>query len=84
MKAILGIKKGMTRVFKDDKMVPVTIVDTSSGKVRRNYWQYMNSRWNALSALFKRNGIDQIVLKTGESYDDKLVRFFKKRMKQFR
>jgi large subunit ribosomal protein L3 len=33
MKAILGIKKGMTRVFKDDKMIPVTIVDTSSCKV---------------------------------------------------
>ncbi|KUK77449.1 MAG: 50S ribosomal protein L3 [candidate division WS6 bacterium 34_10] len=33
MKAILGIKKGMTRVFKDQKMVPVTIIDTSSCKV---------------------------------------------------
>ncbi|HPQ78921.1 MAG TPA: 50S ribosomal protein L3 [Candidatus Dojkabacteria bacterium] len=29
MKAILGIKKGMTRVFKDDKVVPVTVIDTS-------------------------------------------------------
>ncbi|MDD3474718.1 MAG: 50S ribosomal protein L3 [Candidatus Dojkabacteria bacterium] len=35
MKAILGIKKGMTRVFKDDKMVPVTIIDTSSCKVAK-------------------------------------------------
>jgi large subunit ribosomal protein L3 len=35
MKAILGIKKGMTRVFKDDKMVPVTVVDTSSCKVAK-------------------------------------------------
>jgi large subunit ribosomal protein L3 len=35
MKAILGIKKGMTRVFKDDKMVPVTVIDTSSCKVAR-------------------------------------------------
>jgi large subunit ribosomal protein L3 len=33
MKAILGIKKGMTRVLRDDKMVPVTIIDTSSCKV---------------------------------------------------
>jgi large subunit ribosomal protein L3 len=33
MKAILGIKKGMTRVFREDKMVPVTIVDTSTCKV---------------------------------------------------
>jgi large subunit ribosomal protein L3 len=35
MKAILGIKKGMTRVFKDQKMVPVTIIDTTSCKVTR-------------------------------------------------
>lgn len=28
MKALIGIKKGMTRVFKDDKVIPVTIIDT--------------------------------------------------------
>ena len=28
MKALIGIKKGMTRVFKDDKIVPVTVIDT--------------------------------------------------------
>ncbi|MCA9374892.1 50S ribosomal protein L3 [Candidatus Dojkabacteria bacterium] len=27
MKAVLGIKKGMTRVFRDEKAVPVTILD---------------------------------------------------------
>jgi len=35
MKAILGVKKGMTRLFVDDKMVPVTIVDTSTCKVAK-------------------------------------------------
>jgi len=35
MKAILGIKKGMTRVFKDGAMIPVTIVDTSLCKVAK-------------------------------------------------
>lgn len=29
MKALIGIKKGMTRIFKDDKVVPVTIIDTT-------------------------------------------------------
>lgn len=29
MKALIGIKKGMTRVFVDDKVVPVTVVDTA-------------------------------------------------------
>ena len=28
MKALIGIKKGMTRIFKDDKVVPVTVIDT--------------------------------------------------------
>jgi large subunit ribosomal protein L3 len=28
MKALIGIKKGMTRIFNEDKVVPVTIVDT--------------------------------------------------------
>jgi large subunit ribosomal protein L3 len=30
MKALIGIKKGMTRVFRDNKVVPVTIVDISN------------------------------------------------------
>ena len=29
MKALIGIKKGMTRVIKDDKIVPVTVLDIS-------------------------------------------------------
>jgi large subunit ribosomal protein L3 len=29
MKALIGIKKGMTRVFKGDKVVPVTVLDVS-------------------------------------------------------
>ena len=29
MKALIGIKKGMTRVFKEDKVVPVTVLDVS-------------------------------------------------------
>lgn len=28
MKALLGIKKGMTRIFDEDRVIPVTIVDT--------------------------------------------------------
>lgn len=35
MKAILGIKKGMTRVFEGDKAVPVTVVDVSGCKIAR-------------------------------------------------
>ncbi len=33
MKAILGIKKGMTRIFSKDKAVPVTVVDVTGCKI---------------------------------------------------
>jgi len=35
MKAILGIKKGMTRIFEGDKAVPVTVVDVNGCKIAR-------------------------------------------------
>jgi len=59
-------------------------VDTSSKKLRKKYWLYMNNRLNELSELFKRNGVDQISLRTGKAYEDELIRFFKKRVRQFR
>jgi len=57
MKAILGIKKGMTRVFEDDKSVPVTVVDVSGCRVARidekdgNIVLGLGSRKNAKKAL---------------------------------
>lgn len=50
MNAILGIKKGMTRVLSEDKMIPVTIVDTSSCKVTKKGEDYIE-----LGLLEKRN-----------------------------
>ena len=35
MKAILGIKKGMTRIFEGDKAVPVTVVDVNGCKIAK-------------------------------------------------
>jgi len=35
MKAILGIKKGMTRVFEGDRAVPVTVIDVNGCKIAR-------------------------------------------------
>lgn len=35
MKAILGIKKGMTRIFEGDRVIPVTIVDVTGCKVAK-------------------------------------------------
>ncbi len=35
MKAILGIKKGMARIFDGEKAVPVTVLDVSGCKVAK-------------------------------------------------
>ncbi|MFC1606923.1 DUF58 domain-containing protein [Candidatus Latescibacterota bacterium] len=62
----------------------VVLVDTSSKKLRRDYWLECQNRMNDLTSFFRRAGIDSIDLITGQSYDDELIRFFKKRMRQFR
>jgi len=70
--------------LEDAETGQVCLVDTSSRKVRRNYWNAVQKRQKELDVFFKRTGIDCIDLKTGQSYDEELVRFFRKRMKQFR
>ena len=72
MKAILGIKKGMTRVFKDEKMIPVTIIDTSLCKIATREGNQVE-----LGLLKKRNPIKAEIgrykeLKyAGNTYDQK-------------
>jgi len=70
--------------IEDAETGEMMIVDTSSKKLRRRYWEYMKRRSADLSTYFKKRGIDEIPLHTGESYDEALVRFFKKRIRQFR
>ena len=70
--------------LEDAETGQVCLVDTSSKKLRKKYWQYMLRRRSELSELFKRNGVDQIPLRTGKVYENELVRFFKKRMRQYR
>ncbi len=71
-------------VLEDSETGEICLVDTSSRKVRRNYWNAVQKRQKELDVYFKRAGIDCIDLKTGQNYDEELVRFFRKRMKQFR
>lgn len=70
--------------LEDAETGAICYVDTSSRAVRRTYWTYMQERRKQLSTFFKRNGIDEIRLRTGKPYEDELIRFFKRRMKQFR
>ena len=70
--------------LEDAETGQICLVDTSSKRLRKNYWQYMLRRRTELSELFMRNGVDQILLRTGKAYENELVRFFKKRMRQYR
>jgi len=71
-------------VLEDAETGEVLVIDTSSRKLRKKYWLYMQKKQSELSDLFRRNGVDQITLRTGKPYEDELVHFFKKRMRQFR
>jgi len=59
-------------------------VNTSSERLRKEYRLFMQDRRARLSESFRRNGVDQISLRTDRPYENELVKFFKKRMKQFR
>ena len=70
--------------LEDAETGEIFLVDTSSKKVRRKYWQAMQERRNAMIDHFKRVGIDRIDLRTGISYEDELNRFFRRRMRMYR
>jgi uncharacterized protein (DUF58 family) len=70
--------------LEDAETGEIVMVDTSSRSLRRKYWEYMTEQRDQTTELFRRNGVDQIALRTGRPYDDELVRFFKRRMRQFR
>ncbi len=70
--------------LEDAETGEIYYVDTSSKTLRKRYWIYMQQRHRELSDFFKRTGLDQISLRTGTAYENELIRFFKKRMRQFR
>ncbi|MFA6470883.1 MAG: DUF58 domain-containing protein [Candidatus Latescibacterota bacterium] len=71
-------------VFEDAETGEVFIADTSSKIVRQRYGEYMQKRQTDLVGLFRRYGVDRIALRTGQTYENELVKFFKKRIHQFR
>jgi len=70
--------------FEDAETGDVFLVDTSSTKLRKRYWECFRDREAGLVSLLRRFGVDRIALRTGEPYDNELVRFFKRRIRQFR
>jgi uncharacterized protein (DUF58 family) len=71
-------------VLEDAETGEVFPVDTSSRKVRKRFWEFEQNRQAELSGLFRHYGVDRIALDTGKVYENELVRFFKKRIRQFR
>ena len=60
------------------------LVDTSSGRVRRQYAAQAIARQKNQEAMFSRLGIDHITLKTDRSFVQPLMGFFQRRVKRFR
>jgi uncharacterized protein (DUF58 family) len=59
-------------------------LDSSDRTVRVRFGEQARFRQQNLEALFRRHGIDHIVLKTDRSFVTPLLRFFQNRVKRFR
>ena len=58
------------------------LVDTSSEQVRSSVARVENERTASLEKLFRRAGVDQVVLSTDRPYDRPLVIYFRKRARR--
>ncbi len=65
--------------FYDSETQTVSLVDSSSNRVRKTFENAETERLNRLDSLFKKMGVDKIVISTHESYVEPLVRFFRRR-----
>jgi len=59
-------------------------IDSSDRSVRRRFEENARARQKSLDSLFRRHGIDHIVLKTDRSFVSPLLRFFQSRVKRIR
>ncbi len=65
--------------FYDNESEKSILLDSSSKRVRKAFEQSELSRLEQVDALFKRLGMDKIVISASESYVEPLIRFFKRR-----
>ncbi len=70
--------------LEDAETGDIALVDTSSPSLRRKYRETGIQMREQTAELFRRHGVDQIVLRTGDPYDEALIRFFRRRMRKFR
>lgn len=55
------------------------LVDSGSAQFRAQYERMMRQRRDAVTTLFKTNGVDEIAVSTETEYVEPLVKFFRKR-----
>lgn len=69
---------GLVKIF-DAESKSESWIDTSSERVRNEYKRWWEIKEKELNALFNKNKIDVIRIRTNESYISPLMNFFKKR-----
>jgi len=68
--------------FRDAETGELLWFDTSDQQARRNYQIWWHSHQLKLKELFQRCKVDYIQIRTGESYIEPLIEFFRKRGKR--
>lgn len=71
-------RMGMVRM-KDPESGEILFIDTNSKRWRKEFQQMQEKEQQQLERFLKVNGIDHLLLKTDESYDAEIVKFFRKR-----
>lgn len=69
---------GLVQMF-DQELGEIKLIDTSSGKIRKNYKNQMSLNFKKFNDVFTRNGAGTISCRTDESYIKKLLNYFKNR-----
>ena len=70
--------------FRDAETGRTVLVDTADSRLRTTYNRTNMSAMQQRTALFRSMGVDQIDVRTDQSYVEPLMRFFRMREKRFR
>lgn len=65
--------------LEDAETGEMVLVDSGSAVFRNHYRETMQQRRDAMSVLFRSNGIDEIAITTETEYIEPIIRFFRKR-----
>jgi len=69
---------GLIRV-QEAESETVSLLDTSSPRIRKAYRNWYLAQDEAFRSLFRKAGVDQVTIRTDQSYVSQLLQFFQKR-----